>query len=137
MKRNVCSCMLFYTFWLFLSHLWLANSFMGRYEAFTVVNLLVSRTWIRTECEGLCLIWLSYCQTKSDNQQRFTNYHLKLFVSDLLNRDTVSTSVLSETCRPYVGPWHSVLLVIGICVWRAITLLFMTCFKHIFMIRNN
>ena len=58
---------------------------------------------------GLSLSWLSYCQTKSDNQQRFTNYHLKLFVSDLLNRDTVSTSVLSETCRPYVGPW-SILL---------------------------
>ena len=32
--------------------------------------------------DGLGLSQLSYCQTKSENQHRFTNYQLKQFVSD-------------------------------------------------------
>ena len=36
-----------------------------------------------TNFKGLSLYWLSYSQTKSDDKHRFTNYHLKLFVSDM------------------------------------------------------
>ena len=36
--------------------------------------------------------WLSHCQTKSDNQHRFTNHQLKLFVSDIWNRDNIPPS---------------------------------------------
>ena len=46
------------------------------------------------------LTLLSYYQTKNDNQKKETKYLMKLFGSDMWSRDTISTSILSESQIP-------------------------------------
>ena len=49
----------------------------------------------------LHLSLLSHCQTKYDNQNKETKHLLKLFGSDMLSRDSISASILSESWVPY------------------------------------
>ena len=55
-------------------------------KAFPTTKQVLSSNWnIRLHWS-----WLSYCQTTYDDQNKLTKHFLKLFCSDMYNRDTIS-----------------------------------------------